>query len=67
MPGLAELEAAKPGQIAIDYRDVDTGAQLSYRTQTRDWRWRFTGGSTHSSQAMGLTRWQAINITTTAR
>ena len=32
MPGLAELEAAKPGQIAIDYRDVDAGAQLSYRT-----------------------------------
>jgi len=32
MPGLAELEAAKPGQIAIDYRDVDAGAQLRYRT-----------------------------------
>ena len=32
MPGLAELEAAKPGQIAIDYKDVDAGAELSYRT-----------------------------------
>jgi len=32
MPGLAELKAAKPGQIAIDYKDVDAGAELSYRT-----------------------------------
>ena len=32
MPGLAELEAATPGQIAIDYRDVSGGAELSYRT-----------------------------------
>jgi hypothetical protein len=32
MPGLAELEAAKPGQIAIDYKDVDAGAELRYRT-----------------------------------
>ena len=32
MPGLAELEAAKPGQLAIDYKDVDAGAELSYRT-----------------------------------
>jgi hypothetical protein len=33
MPGLAELEAAKPGQIAIDYKDVDAGAELTYRTK----------------------------------
>jgi hypothetical protein len=32
MPGLAELKAAKPGEIAIDYRDVDGGASLTYRT-----------------------------------
>jgi hypothetical protein len=32
MPGLAELKAAKPGQIAIDYKDTDAGAELSYRT-----------------------------------
>jgi hypothetical protein len=32
MPGLADLKAAKPGQIAIDYKDVDSGAQLTYRT-----------------------------------
>lgn len=32
MPGLAELKAAKPGQIAIDYKDVDGGAELSYRS-----------------------------------
>lgn len=32
MPGLAELEAAKPGQISISYRDVKGGAELRYRT-----------------------------------
>jgi hypothetical protein len=32
MPGLAELGAAKPGQIAIDYMDVKGGGQLTYRT-----------------------------------
>jgi hypothetical protein len=32
MPGLTELEATRAGQIAIDYRDVDGGAELSYRT-----------------------------------
>jgi hypothetical protein len=32
MPGLNALRSAKPGQIAIDYRDVDGGAELVYRT-----------------------------------
>lgn len=32
MPGLAQFKAAKPGRIAIDYRDVDGGGELSYRT-----------------------------------
>lgn len=32
MPGLAQLKAAKPGQISITYRDVDGGAELTYRT-----------------------------------
>lgn len=32
MPGLADLKAAKPGQVAIEYRDVDGGAELAYRT-----------------------------------
>lgn len=32
MPGLADLKAAKPGQVAIDYKEVDTGAELTYRT-----------------------------------
>lgn len=29
MPGLAELKAAKPGQIGIAYRDVKGGAELT--------------------------------------
>jgi hypothetical protein len=32
MPGLGELRSAKQAQIAIDYRDVEGGAELAYRT-----------------------------------
>ncbi len=32
MPGLAELRAAKPGQLAIEFAEVDAGAELTYRT-----------------------------------
>ena len=32
MPGLAVLKAARPGQIAITYREVAGGAELSYAT-----------------------------------
>ena len=32
MPGLAELKAAKPGQLVILYSDVKGGAELRYRT-----------------------------------
>lgn len=32
MSGLAELKAAKPGEIAIDYRNVTGGAELLYKT-----------------------------------
>jgi hypothetical protein len=32
MPGLAALQAAKPGQLGIDYQDVKAGAELTYRT-----------------------------------
>jgi len=31
MPGLAELKAAKPGEVTIAYKDVVGGAELSYR------------------------------------
>lgn len=31
MLGLDELRSAEPGQIAIDYREVDGGAELAYR------------------------------------
>lgn len=32
MPGLAELKAARPGQVAIAYQDIDGGAELKYST-----------------------------------
>jgi len=32
MPGLAELKAAKPGQIAIEYQDIKDGAELTYKS-----------------------------------
>lgn len=34
MPGLNELRAAKPGEITINYRDVDGGAELEYCTSS---------------------------------
>lgn len=33
MPGLVELTEAKPGQLDIAYKDVQGGAQLTYKTQ----------------------------------
>lgn len=33
MPGLAELRAAKLGQIGITYRDVKGGVELKYRAK----------------------------------
>jgi hypothetical protein len=33
MPGLAQLKAAQPGEIAIGYKDVPGGAELAYRTR----------------------------------
>jgi hypothetical protein len=33
MPGLAALRAAAPGSVAISYRDIPDGAELTYRTQ----------------------------------
>lgn len=32
MPGLAQLRAAKPGQISITYKDVRGGGELTYRS-----------------------------------
>ena len=34
MPGLRELEAAAPGQIAIAYAELPDGAQLTYSTKS---------------------------------
>lgn len=31
MPGLAQLRAAKPGLVAIDYEDIKGGGQLTYK------------------------------------
>lgn len=32
MPGLAQLRAAKPGQISIVYKDIEGGGELTYRS-----------------------------------
>lgn len=32
MPGLAELKGAKPGEVAINYKDVTGGAELTFRS-----------------------------------
>lgn len=36
MPGLVELKAAKPGQITIAYKEVNAGAELTYKTSAPD-------------------------------
>lgn len=33
MPGLAELKAAQPGEIKIQYRELKTGAEIIYTTK----------------------------------
>ena len=57
MPGLADLRAAKPGQISIDYKDVDAGAELTYRTKNARLvaalhRWFDAQLSDHGADAM---------------
>jgi hypothetical protein len=34
MPGLAELQAAQPGEIKIQYRELKTGAEIIYTTKS---------------------------------
>lgn len=36
MPGLAELRSASPGQLAVTYRDIEGGAELSYQAKGPD-------------------------------
>lgn len=57
MPGLAELKAAKPGEIAIDYRNVTGGAELLYKTSnatlvTALHKWFDSQLSDHGADAM---------------
>lgn len=35
MPGLHELKAAAPGQIDVQYRDVEAGGELTYRCEDK--------------------------------
>ncbi|TXC79785.1 aspartate carbamoyltransferase [Paraburkholderia azotifigens] len=32
MPGLAQLRAARPGQVSITYKDIEGGGELGYRS-----------------------------------
>jgi len=34
MPGLAQLAAAKPGELTIDYKEIKRGAELTYRSRS---------------------------------
>jgi hypothetical protein len=34
MPGLAELEKARPGQLGIEYKELPDGAQITYSSVT---------------------------------
>lgn len=57
MPGLAELKAAKPGQIAVGYDDVEGGGELTYRASDEQLvealhKWFDAQLSDHGSDAM---------------
>jgi hypothetical protein len=57
MPGLAELQSARPGQVSIDYKDVKSGAELTYRTSDAKLvaalhRWFDAQLSDHGADAM---------------
>lgn len=57
MPGLADLTKAQPGQIAISYRDVENGAELTYQTTdgklvTALHQWFYAQVSDHGPDAM---------------
>lgn len=57
MPGLAELDSAKPGQIVIDYREVEGGGELEYKTADATMvvalrQWFDAQLSDHSTDAM---------------
>lgn len=62
MPGLAELDSAKPGQIVIDYREVEGGVSSSTKRLTPRWWWRCVNGSTHSFQTTVQTLWKVTSI-----
>lgn len=38
MPGLAELKAAAPAELTVSYRDIDNGAEVTYRGATEPLR-----------------------------
>jgi hypothetical protein len=57
MPGLEDLKAAKPGEVAIDYKPVVGGAELTYRTHnpklvTALHRWFEAQLADHGADAM---------------
>ncbi|MFM9916988.1 MAG: aspartate carbamoyltransferase [Rhizobacter sp.] len=57
MPGLAELRAARPGQITIDYQIVEAGAELIFRAPDANLvaalhRWFDAQLSDHGTAAM---------------
>jgi hypothetical protein len=57
MPSLAELKMSKPGAISVDYRNVEGGAELNYRTSDTKLvaalhRWFDAQLSDHGADAM---------------
>ncbi|HEX7438551.1 MAG TPA: aspartate carbamoyltransferase [Caldimonas sp.] len=57
MPGLADLKAATPGAISVAYKDVQGGAELTYRTSDATLvaalhRWFDAQLSDHGADAM---------------
>jgi hypothetical protein len=57
MPGLAELKAAKPFQIKVQYREIKTGGEIAYATKNSELvvalhKWFDAQVSDHGTDAM---------------
>lgn len=67
IPGLAQLQAAEPGQISIDCWEVAGGAKLTYRTGDPKLVSSYTFGSRRSFRTTRPIRCPVINTRTAAR
>lgn len=62
MPGLAELKAAQPGEIKIQYRELKTGAEIIYTTKNPKLVAALHQWFVRNLPITAMTRWQVMII-----